>query len=153
MTPDLLHQLRDIHEPATVSWWPLAIGWWLLLSAVLIVLGIACYYFIKRNKRSAAKREALLEIENMADSELAPTEVSAKLSQLIRRLIRHYYPEKKVSTLTGDAWKKLVIALSEEKALSPEIGVAILSAAYAKDTKIEIPAQCEWVKQWVNAVF
>ena len=33
MQIDPLAQLRDIHLPPPISWWPLAPGWWILIFA------------------------------------------------------------------------------------------------------------------------
>ena len=37
-TPDPLAQLRDIHLPEPVSWWPPALGWWLVAMTVMTLL-------------------------------------------------------------------------------------------------------------------
>ncbi|GJM06542.1 MAG: hypothetical protein DHS20C10_02760 [marine bacterium B5-7] len=153
MTPDLLQQLRDIHEPAAVSWWPPAMGWWLVLGAIIIVWGVAWHLLFKRKQRLAAKKQALVEIEKISVSDLSPNDAAAQLSQLMRRLIRHYYPEKQVDALSGDAWLHVVLETAEEKNLSSKIGSAILDAAYADTTTLDRTTQCDWVRQWVGAVF
>ena len=33
----LLQQLRDVHVPDSVSWWPLAIGWWVIIGLVALI--------------------------------------------------------------------------------------------------------------------
>ncbi|WP_156497551.1 DUF4381 domain-containing protein, partial [Oleiphilus sp. HI0043] len=37
-----LDQLKDIHPPVDITWWPLAFGWWALIviSVIAIALGL-----------------------------------------------------------------------------------------------------------------
>lgn len=81
-------ELRDIHLPAPVSWWPLAPGWWLLLVALLLaVLGLVLW------RRGAPTRR----LRRAALAELGAIEVAyatagdghacaAALSRLLHRL-------------------------------------------------------------------
>lgn len=41
MDPSALAQLRDIHPPLAVSWWPPAPGWWLLALIAVALVGAA----------------------------------------------------------------------------------------------------------------
>ena len=40
----MLEQLRDIHLPDAVSWWPIAWPWWLMLSLLIALISFAIYY-------------------------------------------------------------------------------------------------------------
>lgn len=71
MQNDLLSQLHDIHAIDTVDWWPLAIGWWLLIA--LIMATLLCVYGVAMYKKRQAQRwqkqaDAILQdVENEAD--------------------------------------------------------------------------------------
>ena len=61
---DPLAQLRDIHLPEPVSWWPPAPGWWLLAVLVLIALVAISVFFYKRYQHNSFRRQALQLLEN-----------------------------------------------------------------------------------------
>lgn len=50
MTQQLESQLRDIVLPEPISWWPPAIGWWVLVGISLLV----CLMLIRRHLRARA---------------------------------------------------------------------------------------------------
>ena len=39
----LLQQLRDIHVPDPIGFWPLAPAWWVMLTAFFLILLLALY--------------------------------------------------------------------------------------------------------------
>ena len=57
---DLLAQLADIHLPEPVSFWPPAIGWW-ILAALALVLLIILFRKFASYRRSA---NLLIRLEN-----------------------------------------------------------------------------------------
>ena len=54
-----LDQLRDIHLPEAIGWWPLAPGWWLLIILVCLGLITLARLFLRRRQASAYRRQAL----------------------------------------------------------------------------------------------
>ena len=54
-----LAQLRDIHLPEPIGWWPLAPGWYLLGFFVLSLAVILAYTIRRYILNGRAKREAL----------------------------------------------------------------------------------------------
>lgn len=69
MNPDaLLQQLADIHEPASISWWPLAIGWWLLIFTILMGGLIVTRLLLKKRRNNAYRRTALMHYRAMVQN-------------------------------------------------------------------------------------
>tara|TARA_R110000787_G_scaffold19297_7_gene58077 strand:+ start:9449 stop:9940 length:492 start_codon:yes stop_codon:yes gene_type:complete len=58
LNPDALAQLRDIHLPEPIGWWPPAPGWWLLAVLTIIVTTVALNYLLARRRRVNFRRQA-----------------------------------------------------------------------------------------------
>lgn len=102
-----LAQLKDIHLPDAIGWWPLAPGWYAII--LLLFLGsFVIIFFLKRYYvRGLARREALKVValyqqqyQNDANDKLA----AARLSEILKRTALVYFPRKNVASLQGDAW-------------------------------------------------
>ncbi|MCL9682950.1 DUF4381 domain-containing protein [Legionella maioricensis] len=104
---DALAQLKDIHLPESIGWWPLAPGWYVvMLLALFLLIAVACWAY-KRHANALAKNQALEllnsykeQYEKEGNAQLA----SARISELLRRVALVYYPRAEVASLHGDAW-------------------------------------------------
>ncbi|MET0358007.1 MAG: DUF4381 domain-containing protein [Pararhizobium sp.] len=106
LTPQVqaqLDQLRDIHLPQPVGWWPLAPGWWTLLALVCTVLVAALVWTSVR--RRSARFLALRELEAIKAER--PDEFLAQISSLLRRVARRRSAGADV--LTGEAWSAFLM--------------------------------------------
>ncbi len=105
--PNELAQLRDIHLPQPVGWWPLAPGWYVLAILVLLMLCTLGYMLRRYYLNGQGKRQALLLItlyqqqhERDANSQLT----SARVSELLKRVALVYFPRERVASLQGERW-------------------------------------------------
>jgi len=60
----LSEQLRDVHLPDAVSWWPLAWGWWVLLILLTLSVGAALFLIVQKYKKNRYRKLATTELSN-----------------------------------------------------------------------------------------
>jgi uncharacterized protein DUF4381 len=133
--------LRDIHLPEPISWWPLAPGWWLLLVSVLLIL-CALYLTIKIYRSRQLKRDIKAELEHIKQQfqqTQSKSQLAKSLSILLRRASISYYPKANIAGLTGEHWltylDKTNIKRSEKISFKTNAGKILLSAPYLPENK------------------
>ncbi|WP_367606842.1 DUF4381 domain-containing protein [Legionella sp. W05-934-2] len=102
-----LAQLKDIHLPDAIGWWPPAVGWWLVIAIVALVMAWLSWRSWRWWQAMKPKRQALRileKIESKAKSNIPVNDTCAQVSQLLRRVALTYYPVNEVAGLKGDAW-------------------------------------------------
>ena len=77
MNPEMmLSQLAPLREPAAISWWPLAPGWWIVLAlSVALLLGLVLW-LRKRRLRTAYRRIALATLDELRSREAGQDELN-----------------------------------------------------------------------------
>lgn len=81
---DPLANLRDIHLPPEIGWWPLAPGWWVLAALVFALLVLAIIWLRKRSQANNYRREALKQLDLALASATGHQQAQALLA-LLRR--------------------------------------------------------------------
>ena len=158
-TPTTL-ELRDIHLPDPISWWPLAPGWWFVLAAiVLIIAGVFLFrYYLKKQalrKTVAAELESICAQHKKDNNALVLVQ---SLSILLRRACISFYPRSEVASLTGDAWLKFLDdSMSDsncQNTFHSEHGRLLATAPYlAENSKLDIDAEklIQLCENWLRA--
>lgn len=143
-----LADLRDVHYPEAIGFWPPAPGWWLLMVVVLSLGGLATYYFHRRWRHHRARRAALTALQSLEQDYRTSGDrhaVLAELSILVRRTALAYYPRTAVAGLAGDSWRAFLRrqVASDEKALQ-----VLTEAAYqANEAEVDMPALFSYVRR------
>ena len=133
--------LRDIHLPDAISWWPLAPGWWILLvaaiSTILFIFIVRKFYISKQLKRDI--QHELEEIKNSFQQTQNKSQLAKSLSVLLRRASISYYPNTKNNGagLTGEQWLMWLDNTSQPsqktKPFQSDVGKVLIHAPYLPD--------------------
>lgn len=151
-------QLRDIHLPDPVSWWPPAPGWWALVS-IFILFFLAVRAFLKMKKARRVRVAALNELELLSagftQAQDAHRLVKA-LSVLLRRICLSYYPRFDVAGLTGERWLLFLDKhLGGEKGhghFSEGPGRTLITAPYQAEVEIDGLGLLSLCRDWITAL-
>ncbi|QWU99484.1 DUF4381 domain-containing protein [Francisella salimarina] len=106
-TNDLLAQLKDIYLPARVSqWWPLAYGWWLLLSLIVLAFIIFLIILHFRKKRNSYKDSIVNDFRRTIEEtqQNKPKEALQNISVYLKRVALQKFPNQEIKTLHGEQW-------------------------------------------------
>lgn len=60
---DPLAQLRDIHLPDPIGWWPPAPGWWIVAILAITLVFTGCYLLYMHRRRNRYRVAALNELK------------------------------------------------------------------------------------------
>lgn len=160
-------QLRDIHLPVPIGWWPLAPGWYALLALMVLGLGSVIYLLLLR-KRQRVKREALRLLKSyehaFQQEGIAVEVVCAQISELLRRVSLYYYPRENIAGLQGETWLQFLQDTTRKKVGShvhtdvARFRLFLLDKPYQAPPQVtsssaqkqdEIVAFLEFAKQWI----
>lgn len=144
--------LRDIHLPDSISWWPLAPGWLLILAAIL-ACSIIAVIFIRKFRKPTLKKSAIKAldlIENTFQQNQDPKLCISELSRFLRRVVISKNSLKHAG-VTGQAWLQLLDKPLKEPEFSQGIGKILLTGPYQPNVERESVLQLiNLCRKWVN---
>ena len=156
--------LRDIHLPASVSWWPPALGWWILLGVLLLLVALVLVIrYVKR--RNEFTRIALAAFDQMVEqykSHGDSQRLLEDLSAFMRRITLNTAVTSNSAGLTGDAWLRFLdeyVAKSSAAKVSGSfnspLGHWLITAPYQKQVspgQQDVQQLLILCREWVSAV-
>lgn len=144
---DPLADLKDIHLPGAISWWPLAPGWWLLiLTIVLLIIATSyCYYLWKKR---AYRRMALHELEALFANNTTVSDLHylETVATLIRRTAIAGSTNNQLAHWQGSQWQEyLQQQMPEDQARL--IAVSRYQAQHDINRELLTDAARNWIKR------
>jgi len=136
----LQSQLMDIYQPDSVSWWPLAPGWWLLLLLSLAVVTIVARY---RYQKTALRRASLYElgqIEEGYKQKQSLNQLAMTLNLLLRRILLSKTLLNFEPGLYGRQWLEYLDSHWERQEFSQGAGQNLLILPYQNYPKYARPS-------------
>lgn len=145
--------LRDIHTPELISWWPPAIGWWLLAITTTLTLYLLfrLYKRLTRNNAVKTAKKILQQIkQNTANDSRKKL---SELSILIRRVAISTEPREKTASLIGNTWLTFLDASVKGSPFTEGIGRYLAETPYQKalPDELEISQLISLCEEWLNA--
>lgn len=147
-----LAQLRDIHLPDPIGWWPLAQGWYGLMLLILILVSALVYYLYKRHLNGLAKNKALdllktytRQYEKDRNAQL----MSARISELLRRVALVYYPRAQVASIHGEAWVDFLNQTNKGIDFTP-VKSMLLDSPFKTTETINLKPLITRAEQWIK---
>ena len=158
---DPLSQLRDIHLPDPVTFWPLAPGWWILLLLVLVGLVFlgrhAIATLIRRRRLESVMREldqahARFTVQSAFNNtrNQAGLDFLATVNALLKRVAQVMYPDSTCSSLTGRDWLQFLDACDQGSAFSRGAGAVLADGAYRPVFDADGDALYQTARTWIE---
>ncbi|ARU56584.1 hypothetical protein OLMES_2531 [Oleiphilus messinensis] len=163
MTPEeLTTQLRDIHLPEAVSWWPLAPGWYILIVGILTLIALVLFAMF-RFRKNRWRRQALQELERLylnheqnEGVDNSDSDFAASLNALLKRVVRLRYPETRCNPLSGETWVETLHQLRLQNLRLPKNGQNfdfsdLANCQYQKSKTLDRRFHYEQIREWIKA--
>lgn len=132
----LISQLKTVQAPG-VSAVP-AMGWWLALLALCLLLSVA-YWLFKRYRKRQWLRDAKTEITQLREQlERQPANKTlAGASRLARQLLLVAKPRQDVANLHGQAWLQALDDICTQPLFVKGAGRLLASSPYQRDPQVD----------------
>ena len=149
--PNPLDQLRDIHLPEPISWWPLAPGWWILIIAGCLLFAWLIRFFYRRHsaglyRRQAQKKLKVLQLRGNSQQQLR------ELFELLKQTANSAYPNHQPGSQSIMAFIGFM-QCSCDKPVFDQLNLDLDQALYSSDSQISHQTDelfedaSRWIKQ------
>lgn len=148
----LLEQMRGIHLPEAIGWWPLAPGWWIVIALGLCALIAGLYHWRKYVLRNIYRTFASSELQKhylQWQSNSSNSQYIESANEVMRRAIKHISGETILSSHSGKQWADTLDKFSKTP-LSDNTRFALSKACYQPEPQVDIEELhqqlCVWLK-------
>lgn len=148
-----LENLKDIHLPPAIGWWPWALGWYVVIGLSAVLVGWGLYKFYQRYNNKRYQRHALNLLKQYhANYQQEPDAqaVSIKLCELLKQMALIYFPRSEVASLQGDEWIGFLNKTSKKLDFN-SVRYALIELPYQKTNKqVDLESLFQHVNAWIK---
>lgn len=146
--------LRDIHLPDVPLWWPPALGWWILLIAIIALLLVLprLWRWLRHQSMKKLSHKAFKQIVTDFHQHQDQRQLVAELSILLRRIMMSYLGRKQIAGQTGNEWAKQLVDLVETPCFSDDQQRLLTHGQYAREVNIDCNALIQSCESWIKAL-
>ena len=148
----LLEQLRDIHSPEPIGWWPPAIGWWILLFLLLCALVAVGIILYLKYRRDAYRRQAIASAQSLYRQYQKDKDSAGYLgdmNELLRRVIQQITTDESFAENSGKRWISMLDSHGAQP-LSRSAATALSEQIYQPAPTIDAPRLHQELTDWIQ---
>jgi len=137
---EALKDLRDIHEPDPITFWPLAPGWWLLLVLIIMAFFLLRWW-LKRPKTPPYKKLANEELKNIITNyevQRNGHKTAGEISELIRKIMVLTDKRSEIGGMIDEQWLSYLDEKSGTDLFTKGAGRILVTAVYQKQSDIDV---------------
>lgn len=149
-----LQQLKDIHLPQPIHNWPIAPGWLLLYTLLIVILTYLVYLYYQRKKSRSIVNFALSRLNVLENFLIANPEninIAAEISTLIRRTALYYFHRQEIAGLSGKEWLDFLNRSGNTTQFSAA-GSLLIDAPYRKNNSSDLLPLFSLTRDWLAAI-
>ena len=144
--------LKDIHLPDAINWWPPALGWWLLAISIPLFCFLLFWLYKRITRKTAIKTAKKLILQIKQNTKTDDKQKLTELSKLIRRVAISLSPRVETASLTGQTWLEYLDKSVTGTPFSQGAGKVLATAQYQKSTtNIDITSLINACEDWLKA--
>jgi hypothetical protein len=153
-TPNPLDQLRDIHLPEPISWWPPAPGWWILALASSVLLAWLLRFLYRRYKAKHYRRQALAQLKELQELQAGSDsqEQLRALFVLLKQTANCAYPNRQPSSMNIESFVEFLRFSCDKSDFSQSTGElqTLLYSKQISEQSQDLEALFEDARIWIK---
>ena len=158
MNPELLGNLRDIHEPLPPPFWPPAPGWWILAFLVMALIAVAIWLAWRRYRAierarvpyRIAEQDLAAAFDEYAKGLLDARAFADDANAILKRLIAQH-EHRAAATSYGRDWIQEIVERFERPDLFPLFDATLGAARFAPGFEPEVRETYERLTELIRA--
>ncbi|GJM14562.1 MAG: hypothetical protein DHS20C12_29650 [Pseudohongiella sp.] len=159
---ELLAQLADIHLPEPVSYWPPAIGWWILAALALVLVVLVFRKFAQLSRQRKICQYAIAELERCYDNysngdpaaiDQGKLDYVNQFNTVLRRVALVHFQQANVASLDGASWVDFIRQKGESSLMTDEIAAALQHGRFQTKCDVDVDAMQGFGQQWIESLY
>ena len=149
----LQQQLRDVHLPQAISWWPPAVGWWILLVLIIALLTLLSWRTVRHIRQNRYRKLAQTELQKSYLQWQQNADTTSYLqgaNAILKRILIHLEGATLVPSATGEVWVAMLNSYVHQP-LSEASSQALAKGSYQPNPDADIAELHQQLSNWIRA--
>ncbi|MGI0116144.1 DUF4381 domain-containing protein [Zooshikella sp. RANM57] len=129
----VLSDLKPLHEPPPINWWPLSPGWWVLAVLTIGVIVFCVWFLLRFWQRYQYQQHLLDELNQIWLHYQQYQQTSTYLhhaNQYLKRTLLQTQSRANIASLCGQQWLQVLDQASQSNAFTDGVGQALGTMSY-----------------------